>query len=172
MNDRFWGGLNRGFGDNRNLFDDRRRRSDDCRLFSRSLGDRSFIDLDFDRRNIVGGKLLYYRFGCDRSFVFGGSLGGGFHFGANFCQLGLIAGQSLQLGQGRHGLREHAMSEIEANLFDGLVGFGGLGIFTTADGAGDLNFRRFHRRRIGLHGEGIVPLGGEIDFGGRRTWLG
>ena len=63
-------------------------------------------------------------------------LSGGFDLGAELIQFGLIAGQSLKLGQRRHGLRGHAMSDIETNLIDGLVGFAGLWNSRSANGAG------------------------------------
>ena len=65
-------------------------------------------------------------------------LRGGFDFGAEFSNLGLIAGQSLKLRQGCHGLLGHAMREIETNLFDGFGGFAGFSRIAT--GGGDLGF--------------------------------
>ena len=125
------------------------------------------LDLDFQSRDIVGGKFFHHRFGCGRIF-FLRRLNGGFDFGAEFIQFGLIAGQSLELGQCRHGLRGHAMSSIETNLIDGLVGFARTRALRKPAAARLASTSAcFRRGSIGLDGDGVIPLRGEIDLRGR-----
>ena len=54
---------------------------------------RSFVDLDFDRRNVVGGEFFDHRLGSDRSFFFG-RLRGGLDFGA---KLGNLASSGVRV---------------------------------------------------------------------------
>ncbi len=129
--------------------------------------DRNLNRRDIDGRNIGCGEFFNNRFGCNRYVILGRWLRRGFYFFAEFGECGLIAGQSLELGESRHRLCGHPMSKIETNFVNGLVGFAGDVHFTTRGGAGDLGFSRFRRRSIGVNSDGVVPLGGEIDFSGR-----
>jgi hypothetical protein len=161
-------GLDRGCRDHGAFFDDMLG-LDGHRFFDCGW---SFVDSDFDGRNVVGGKFFDDRFGSNRSFFFFGLPCGRFHLSTELGHLGAIGGQSLQLGQGCHGLIGHAMSQIEANLFDGLVGLAGGGGFMVPHGAGGFDFRRFGRGFIGLHRAGVIPLRREINFRGRCARLG
>ena len=85
------------------------------------------IDGDFERRNIVGGQFFDHGLGCGRASCSAAACVAASTSARSSAILASIAGQSLQLGQGRHGLLGHAVGEIEANLFDGLVGLAGVG---------------------------------------------
>ena len=138
-----------------------------------------FVDCDFDRWDVVGGQFFDLRFG-DWSLLPRQLRGGGLHFGAKLGHLGAIVGDGLELGQSGHGLLGHAMGEIEADFFDGLFDFAG-GSFVFPDGAcrfgygdlglGDFRLGNFGCGLIGLDGDAVVPLGGEIDFGSRSSRL-
>ena len=154
------------------IFFNRWRHSCERSLCRRSGDDRSLIDFHFKRRNIVGGEFFDHRFGCGHTF-FLGWLNAGFDLGAEFIQFGLIAGQSLELGEGCHGLGGHAMSGIETDLVNGLVGFAGLRNFISGGGVLHLGFCGFCFLRCGtvsLDRDGVIPLRGEVDFSspGRR----
>ena len=105
---------------------------------------------------------------------------GSFNLRPKGAQYRFVRGEGLKFFESGCGLLGHAVLEIEANLFDAFGGFflAGLrragicrfgmsaGSRRLGDGTRNLYFGDFCSRLVGFDGNGIVPLGGQVDLGG------
>jgi hypothetical protein len=164
---RLWLGFDRSF---RHGWDFFHRRFGLRRRF-RLDGNGRFFD-QLDRGNILSSELFDHRFGLDGDFL--GGLHRSIDFRAEFVDLRLIARLGLQFGESGQSLLGHAVADIEANLLDGLVdaSIGNFGNFRSGFRNLDRCFDGCGRRIVGLDGDRVVPLGGEIDFFAGRSSLG